>query len=110
MKFNTAVLKGLDDIKKDLSIGLWKDEMDKKEAMVGLNKALDKLEDEGEFAAKLTKYTTAWGKSKLAQDLLAQVQGHRDRIVKDMDNYKKQTEGRTLVLKEVDSGDDKLFG
>eukprot|EP00747_Dinoflagellata_sp_TGD_P133800 gnl/TRDRNA2_/TRDRNA2_175254_c0_seq1.p1 gnl/TRDRNA2_/TRDRNA2_175254_c0~~gnl/TRDRNA2_/TRDRNA2_175254_c0_seq1.p1 ORF type:complete len:263 (-),score=92.60 gnl/TRDRNA2_/TRDRNA2_175254_c0_seq1:216-1004(-) len=88
-KWNAAVMKGLDDMKVDLETGMAKDAANKKEAMAGLNKALDKLEDEGEFAAKLTKFTTAWGRSKLAQDLLAQVQGHRDRIVKDMDSYKK---------------------
>lgn len=110
-KLNKGVMKGLEDIELELLRGMRQDAVEKEEAMAGLNTALDKMENEGEFAAKLTRFTTAWGRSKLAEDLLAQVQGHRDRVAKDMEQYNKQTAGRTIMLTaKSDSGDDKLFG
>merc|ERR1740117_2227261 len=109
-QWNTAVLKGLDDIKFEIETGLEHDAAEKKEAMVELNKALDKLEAEGEFAKKLTRFASAWGRSKLGHDFLTATQDHRDKLAKDMQAYHEQTSGKALNLKSAGSDDDKLFG
>merc|ERR1719213_1522193 len=105
-----AVSYSFEFIKAELVTEMKKDKAEKTEAMKGLNKALDKLEDEGEFAKKLTMFTSAWGRDKLCQDLLAEVKNHRDRVAKDMQSFKEKTTGKTLALKGTDGGDDKLFG
>merc|ERR1719272_2674425 len=109
-QWNTVVLKGLDDIKSDIETGLEYDAAEKKEAMVELNKALDKMEAEGEFATKLTRFASAWGRSKLGQDLFAATQEHRDKVAKDMQTYHEQTSGKAVNLKSSGTAEDKLFG
>merc|ERR1719162_1039657 len=109
-QWNTAVLKGLDDIKFEIETGLEHDAAEKKEAMVDLNKALDKLEAEGEFAKKLTRFASAWGRSKLGHDLLTATQENRDNVAKDMQAYHEQSSGKAVNLKSAGSDDDKLFG
>merc|ERR1719217_1510628 len=80
-----TTLSCLGNIKAELINEMARDAQEKTEAMEALNKALDKLEDEGEFAKKLTRFTSAWGRDKLGQDLLKQVKEHRDRVAKDME-------------------------